>query len=361
MFPAYKDHIALWTNELKAWVPERIFDAHVHLGPPGIVSPVTDERCKLALSTFTHFDWEELNDCYQHVFAGKHIGGLIAFPFPQREVDLDLSNDYLIELMKANSRITGFLASHPTDVNQSIATYRKAVKNGVCFRGVKPYADRLGKSNFDARMEEFIPDKLLQFMNSEGLAMMLHTSGIGVGAPETRHFLRTTTERYPRIPILLAHMGRYIEPGHFFQFLNEGVLEACPSLYLEMSSTSSKEVYERVLARRSLWKRLIFGSDMPFGLITGVERWSRDQGAIFLSRDDYPWSDASMHAQYAAERKQLTYNTYHCIKALKDAVAGLGLSVGDANELKQAIFYTNANNLFGHRCRLTQAVVKSVR
>jgi len=24
MLPAYKDHIALWDNELKAWVPERI-------------------------------------------------------------------------------------------------------------------------------------------------------------------------------------------------------------------------------------------------------------------------------------------------------------------------------------------------
>ena len=346
MFPAYKDHIALWTNELKAWVPERIFDAHVHLGPPGIVSPITEDRRKQALSTFMHLRWEELNDCYQHVYAGKHISGLIAFPFPQREVDLDLSNDYLIELMKGNSRITGFLASHPADVNQSIATYRKAEKNGVCFRGVKPYADRLGKSNFDARMEEFIPDKLLQFMNSEGLAMMLHTSGIGVGAPETRRFLRATAARYPRIPLLLAHMGRYIEPDYFFQFLDEGVLEACPSLILEMSSASSREVYERVLARRSLWKRLIFGSDMPFGLITGVERWSKDQGAIFLSRDDYPWSDAGMNAQYAAERKQLTYNTYHCIKALKDAVAGLGLSVGDANELKQAVFLTNAQNLF---------------
>ncbi len=116
-----------------------------------------------------------------------------------------------------------------------------------------------------------------------------------------------------------------------------------------MSSASSREVYERVLARRNLWKRLIFGSDMPFGLITGVERWSKDHGAIFLSRDDYPWSDAIMNAQYAAERQRLTYNTYHCIKALKDAVAGLGLSMGDANELKQAIFCTNANNLLRQR------------
>lgn len=346
MVPAYKDHIGLWADELKAWVPGRIFDAHVHLGPPEIVSPITADRRKLALSTFMHLRWEELNDCYRHVYAGKSIGGLIAFPFPQREVDLDLSNDYLIELMKGNSRITGFLASHPTDVNQSIAACRKAEKNGVRFRGVKPYSDRLGKSNFDARMEEFIPDKLLQFMNGAGLALMLHTSGLGVGAPEVQQFLRATAGRYPRIPILLAHMGRYIEPDHFFRFLDAGVLEACPSLYLEMSSASSREVYERVLARPSLWKRLIFGSDIPFGLITGVERWSKEQGAIFLARDDFPWSDAKMNAQYAAERKQLTYNTYHCIKALKDAVAGLKLSVGDVNELKQAIFCTNAQNIF---------------
>jgi len=342
---SYIDHIGLWAHELKAWVPPRIFDAHVHLGPPDIVVPVTDDRRQLALSTFTHLRWEELQAWHQNIYADKHISGLIALPFPQREVDLDLSNDYLIALMQRDARVIGFLGSHPTDVNQSIATHRKARQNGVRFRGVKPYADRLGKSNFDARMDEFIPDTLLQFMNQEGLAMMLHTSGIGVGDPETRRFLRVTAERYPRMPIILAHMGRYIEPRHFCRFIDEGILEAHPSLYLEMSSASSREVYARVLERRALWPRLIFGSDLPFGLITGVEQWSDEHGAIFLTRTEYPWSDKHMHTRYAAERKQLTYNTYHCIKALKDAFNSVGLSGLEANALKQAIFCTNAQNL----------------
>lgn len=347
MLSPYADHVRLWADELRAWMPETLFDAHVHIGLPEAVGPVAPERRSSAVTTFLSLSWEELQRTYPALYSGKTICGLIAFPFPQREVNSALANDYMIEVMKRDSRVKGFLLSEPSDVRPAIAAFEKALKAGVRFRGVKPYADRLGKNNFDATMAEFLSEDLLAFMSREGLAMLLHTSGLGVGTADVQDFLRRVASSHPRIPIILAHMGRYVRYQQFLDFMDTGILQQCPSLYLEMSSASCAEVYERALECEGLHTRLVFGSDLPFGMITGVEQWSASHGAIFLARDTYSWSDPVMNAQFARERAGLTYNTYHCIKAFKNALTKKGFDASRAERIKEDVFCANALRLFG--------------
>jgi hypothetical protein len=345
--PRYEDHVRLWADELRSWLPATLFDAHVHIGPPEAVGPIAPARRASAVTTFTGWSFEELLQAYSALYSGKTICGLIAFPFPQREINSALANDYLIEVMKRDSRVRGFLLAEPSDVRPAIAAFEKALKAGVRFRGVKPYADRLGKDNFDAMMAEFLPDDLLAFMDREELVMMLHTSGQGVGAADVQDALRRMTSRYPRVRIILAHMGRYVQHRQFLDFMDTGIVQECPSLYLEMSSASCSEIYDRVLDCEKLHSRLLFGSDLPFGMITGVERWSPTRGAIFLARDNYPWSDPVMNAEFARERASLTYNTYHCIKAFKDALTQKGFDAARAKRVKEDVFCANALRLLG--------------
>jgi predicted TIM-barrel fold metal-dependent hydrolase len=115
-----------------------------------------------------------------------------------------------------------------------------------------------------------------------------------------------------------------------------------PNVYLEMSSAASAHVYELTLSRRDLWDRLMFGSDVPFGLITGTEYWSEPHGPVFLPRDDYAWSDPELNARFANERRGMTYNTYHTIAALKQAMDRLNLAKAEEEKLKSAIFAGNA-------------------
>jgi hypothetical protein len=340
-----EDHVGLWENELRDWLPDRLFDAHVHIGPPHIVERPTPERFREALCTFMSMRWETLAHIYSELFSGKTVQGQFAFPFPQREVDLHPANGCLINLAAREPDLAGFLLSHPTDTDATISDYQRAQAAGVRVAGIKPYADRLGKSNFDATMPEFIPDALLEFMASERLIMMLHTAGIGVGDKACRDYLRTTSQRHPDVRIILAHMGRYTCPDQFTSLMESGLLEHAPSLYLEMSSVTSQAVYEQVLRKPELRKRLLFGTDLPFGLITGVERWSDTHGAVFLTRDDYTWSDHEMNAEFAEERLQLTHNTYHVIKAFKDALDAIDLPQGEAETVKHDVFCANALRL----------------
>jgi hypothetical protein len=344
--PPYADHVGLWANELMAWAPDVIFDAHVHLGPPEVMGTIRPERLQLPLSTFTSLTWEQLNDVYRRLYRGKRVAGLIAFGFPLREVNIEAANRYIIGLMKDEPKLKGFLLAHPTDLRPTRAVFDEALDQGVRFSGVKPYFDLLGRDVFKTAMPEFIPDALLEFMNRERLILMLHTSGIGMGEISNQAYIRSVMERFPQIRIILAHMGRYLELWQFHSFCDSGLLEY-PMLYLEMSSASLAEVYGRVLSEPKMHDRILFGSDLPFGLITGVEAWSETHGAIFVTRDRYPWTDPILQKSAPLNPNSLTYNTYHTIKALKDALQSMPFPPEQVEAIRQGVFFGNASALFG--------------
>jgi predicted TIM-barrel fold metal-dependent hydrolase len=314
----YADHIGLWANELRDWLPETIFDVHVHLSPPEVVGPISEARRKEC--AFDSFTWEDALSSYNNLFKGKEVAGLIAFPLPLREVNLEAANEYIVRLMHRLPKIKGFILAHPKDTKRTIAQFEAAFRAGARFSGVKPYYDLLGKSNYETTMPEFIPEELLEFMDGEGLIMMLHTSGIGVGDPENQRYLKSIASRFPRIKIILAHMGRYLKPEQFMDFMASDVMD-CPNIFLETSYVTRTEIYQAVLKRKELWPRLLFGIDFPWGLTLTYER----------SAGEKP--------------RPTTHNTYHVIKAIKDAIAGLHLDKAVAEQLKRAIFLENAESL----------------
>ena len=340
----YQDHVKLWAEELKDWVPETIFDAHVHLGPPEAIGQIASTRLNEALLTFTSFTWEQAVSVYEKLYSRKNIVGIIAFGFPLREVNLEAANDYVITLMNQNPSIRGFVVSDPKDTKRTIHSFEKAIKADVRFYGVKPYFDLLGKSNYETAMHEFIPRDLLEFMNTEKLVMMLHTSGVGMAVPENQEFIKSLADNYPNIKIILAHMGRYLKVEQFFDFFNSNVINY-PNIFLEMSTIASPQVYEKVLSRKNLWDKLMFGSDLPYGLITGIEYFSTRTGPTFVTLDDYNWSDKKLNEQFVDLRRSLTYNTYHTIKALKDGMDSLNLAPEKTRQLKQKIFSQNVRNI----------------
>ena len=336
----YCDHISIWTKELKDWVPDEIFDAHVHLGRQEDMSMgFSEERLKNALSTFSHLTLSEMKDWHGNLYSGKKISGVFAFAFPLLEMNFVRANEYIVNVMQADPCVNGFIWTNPNDIKLTVDIFKKAELKGARFTGAKPYYDILRKSNFDSLMEEILPLKLLEFINSEKLILMLHTTGKGIGDRKVRDYIKFISEKFPAIKIVLAHMGRHLSVADFEEFM-KSELPAIPSVYLEMSSSSQTEIYKMVLENAQLSKRLLFGSDIPFGLITGMEQWSETAGAIFRTRDKYTWSDADSYG-YA----DLTYNTYHVIKALKDAIDSLKLSQKETDALKNNIFLNNALNL----------------
>ena len=350
---AYDDHVCLWEKELRAWVPDRIFDAHVHLGPVDAMGKISPERLQETCTTFVSLEYELLLQVYAQVLGGKSIEGSIAFGFPFREVNYLAANRYIENLATKNPRVRGFIISNPHDTGQTIREFKDAEKRGFRFTGVKPYYDLVGKniprSNFHTRTDEFVPDDLLDFMNGEKLAMVLHTGLGGMGDPDCQKFVRRIGEKYPNICVFLAHMGRYTDPSEYLAFDETDLLDY-PNIYVETSSATNPDVYRAFFRRKDRWPKLIFGSDFPFGLITGIEYSDAKAKALFLSRDNYAWTDLQNAERFADVRKTLTYNAYHTIQAVKTAVDELSLSPSENKALKEGIFCGNVQRALQRWC-----------
>lgn len=316
----YTDYGLWWERELRDWVPERILDAHVHLGPPEAMAPIRGERVGVPLTSYTSLTWSELEPFYRDLYSGKTVDGLIAFGFPFQETDLEVANRYIADLICECPQITGFIVADPLDVPRTIAQFETAKRRGVRFRGVKPYYDLLLRNLTNSVQvsdtAEFVPDELLAWMNRESLSMMLHTCSIGMGDIRCQRWVLRTVEKYPNVKIILAHMGRYFEQEQFFSFFDSGLMDH-PSLFLETSDAMAPDVYRRMFTRPDWCERLVFGSDLPYGLFNSGDR-----------------TDA--HSPSPA------YNTYHVINAIKVALENSALSLSQRQQIKSDIFFNNA-------------------
>jgi predicted TIM-barrel fold metal-dependent hydrolase len=338
------DAAGLWAGRLAARVPEAVFDAHAHLGPPEAVGPFSERRLKEPLCTFGGLEWEEYLALWEGLFPHRRLEGVLAFGFPMREVDIEAANAWIRRLMARESRVHGLLLAHPTDAAASEAEFRRARADGLRYSGVKPYFDLLGKSNYATRMEEFIPEGVLEFLDAEGLILMLHTSGEGMSEPENREYIRRLTERHRNVRVILAHMGRYLEASQFDAFADSRLMDR-PNLYLEMSSATSEAVYRRVLGEESWRGRLLFGTDLPYGLITGVEAWSEQTGPTFITRESYPWSVEDLPPELAQQAGGLSYNTWHVIDAFERALEAVIEGDEQRDAIRRRVFRDNALEL----------------
>ena len=150
---------------------------------------------------------------------------------------------------------------------------------------------------------------------------MLHTSRTGMGEQENQDYVRDVLERFPRLRIILAHMGRYLAVEEFFRFCDSGPARTIPCCTWRCLSASRQEVYARVLGHRGdFWPPAVRLGPALWPDHGGGSRWSRGALPIFLARDQYPWSNPALQEVAGLRSDDLTYNTYHTIKALKDAL-----------------------------------------
>ena len=116
----YTDTTNLWQEELQAWVPDVMFDAHVHLGPPQAMAPIVGMRAAIPLTSYSSLTWNELEPFLNQLYSNKTLEGLIAFGFPLQEVDYGIANNYIANLVSENEIITGFILSNPYDTKSTI-------------------------------------------------------------------------------------------------------------------------------------------------------------------------------------------------------------------------------------------------
>ena len=330
----YKDiDREFYQQYLKDFLPEEIFDTHVHLGLPEHFYPVSSERKfeDWALGVGYNLSVEAAFFAYAELFPGKEVS-ILGFPFPIKEAKLDEINRYVCSYIN-KGRIKGLMATHPDWAYQKVK--EELQKNN--FLGIKPYPDLVSKvKGADLSIFKFLPHSHLRAVDELGKIVLLHLPRRErLRDKDNIREIKEIRQKYPRIKLILPHIGRSFCPS----FAREGLryLRDDPGIFFDTAAVLNPEVYKITLNEVGP-KRLLYGSDLPILFLKGKREWEGDR-YINYSSGNYLWNTKRKPSE---EEARYTFFLYEEIKALRCSIESLNMGT----EAVEAIFYKNAKEIF---------------
>jgi len=309
----------IWDKELDDFIPEKIFDAHVHIWSEAHAGN-SDKDFILRLDV----DFDSLNTWSAQVFPGRDIHYLL-LGSPVPGMDIDGHNTWLAkEAAKDKDSFSSMIVT-PNMTPEHIAV---AVEYGG-FIGLKPYRLYAEDAVF-CRIRDYLPESQIEVADQLGLSITLHLSKpTGIADPDNQNDLKELTAKYPNVKWILAHFAR----GFNNFMLKDSIhfLKHLPNIWYDTSGVN--DLYSHILVlKHEDRKRIMFGSDnvaagcMRGKYITYAHAWEGYRGNRKLDHCN----------------PEATLVTYEELRQLRQAADVLELSSEDIND----IFYNNAKNLF---------------
>jgi uncharacterized protein len=330
---------AFWAEHLEDWVPHRIFDAHTHVADPAHrLAPMTEamRRQYWVNEVFQPIDAPTAERCYRTVFPNRELTCL-AFGVPDLDFDMEAGNAYVQG--ECAKRGWNSLAVISPQWSQEKAA---ALLDAPGVLGFKPYyaliaPDRQSRDAcLEASIFDFLPHHILEVVNDRHAWVTLHVpKAARLGHPQNIRELRELRRRYPRVVVVIAHLGRcYTEPQ-----AREALPQLAddPGLFFDTSAVLNPACH-RLAIETFGPRRLLYGSDNPVLYMRGRRQY---QDRTYLNRTNHPFH---FNRQREAPEIEAAYTLfmYEDLAAIKRACTDLGLV---APSDIQAIFHDNAARL----------------
>jgi predicted TIM-barrel fold metal-dependent hydrolase len=329
---------AFWREHLEDWLPQRVFDAHQHVFPAHLRQhPMTEQMRRQAwVNELTEpIDAPTAQRCIQTVLPGRQAPCL-AFGMPDLDYDLEGQNEYV----RSESGRRGWVSLsllRPEWSAQRLAA--ELDQPGVI--GVKPYYTLIARAPhtrdryLESSIFDFLPRAALDVLNDRGSWVTLHVPRTRrLAHPQNLSEIREIRRRYPRVILVIAHLGRCYTEVHARQALP--ALADDPGLYFDNAAVLNPAVHR--LALECLGPhRILYGSDNPVFYMRGWQLWEADK---YINHTSHPFH---FNAHREPPRVEATYTLfmYEALRALRQACQDLGLS-GDA---VRAVLHDNAQRL----------------
>lgn len=315
---------ALWERELAAFVPPRVFDAHVHLYAQSHFHGSPPALCAEGPASV---GWQEFQRQMSELMPNRELAG-VCFPFPATNVDFAATNAFLAKECTSPTALGQMLVSPAMDPEE----VREAVQRHK-YVGLKPYHLFAGeKPTFEASIESFLPPAQMQVAQDLGLTITLHiVRSRALADAANQEVLRRYAARYPNAQLILAHAARGFNPHDTLQGIH--VLRDLPNVWFDTSAITDAGALEAIL-RVCGHRRLLYGSDFPV---------SHLRGRCVALGDSFLWlspENTQLAAAYA--EVQFTLVGLEALRTLKVAAFATGLSA----EAIEDVFFHNAARLW---------------
>lgn len=334
---------AYYEREIRDFLPEHVIDVHTH-----VYSLALRNSSSSAIALGRSQSWpslvaadnpmEDLEETYRLMFSDKKVTPVI-FGMPTFEYPIDKSNEYIAGTAKR----TGCPALMLARPEQTADALDAPLSRGG-FRGVKVYLEYAPAyiPASEVRIFDFAPHHQLEVLNARESTLMLHIPRPGrLKDPVNIAQLLEIDRRYPKIKLIVAHVGRAYAMDNVGDALD--VLKESHMLF-DFSANTNQQVFVEALQKIGP-RRLLFGSDLPITRMRMRRVVENGSYVNIIQKGSYGdvSGDSHMREIEGAEADALSLFLYEEISAMRRACEAAGVSRADAH----AMFFDNAAGLFG--------------
>jgi len=324
----YSEHDQqIWEEELDDFVPQRVFDAHIHM----LNHKHLSAQKKPQFAEWGEVDFRTLGAWAECLYPARETHFLVlGTPIPG--IDVNAHNEWAIHDLRVdpNSRMNRLVtpSCQVERIEDDIKKYG--------FAGLKPY--RLFSVTGDVaqcRIHDFLPHAQLELANALGLWVTMHLSRLH-GCADDQNLTdleEFTTKRYPKIKWILAHCARSFTYWPIRQAIER--LRAMPNIWYDTSAVTDVRPMITLFAKENP-KRILYGSD-------GVDATYFHGKYVALGRawQFMDMGQSDMKFPHCDGRPILSI--YEQLLSMKQAAQIVGLSHQNIED----IFWRNAVELFG--------------
>jgi len=322
-----EDDLRVWEEDLNEFVPQKIYDCHIHMFDKKYVSTQYHDNLH-----FKDADNETLRIWSNTLFPGRESHYLV-LGCPHLGTDVQKHNQMIQTELRADplSRANRLTTPdcRPSDIENDIK------HNG--FIGLKVYRIYSVTGDKDeCRIKDFLPEEQLELANDMGCWVTLHMAKqLGAGDPENLSDLEEyTTKKYPNIKWILAHCARSFT---YYQ-ISKGIerLKNMPNIWYDLSAVCDVNVFYTLFSKEK-HNRIFFGTD-------GIDSTNFHGSYFSMGR---AWKQLSLDSWGSQELPHTGFRPilaiYEQLLAIKHASEMAGLS----KEAVEDIFWRNAVEAFG--------------
>jgi predicted TIM-barrel fold metal-dependent hydrolase len=329
-----------WRERLEDWVPERVFDAHVHVNAPRFrLEEMTEQKRRQywVNEVLEPITAGQSDRCHRLVFPGREFTCL-AFSFPVLEYDLEASNADLQRAVETYGwyRLAVVRPQWPAERIAAELEWPRTLGVKVYYALISRDATSRDK-HLEASIFDFLPAHQLDVLDHYGAWVTLHVpKAARLAHPDNLAEIRQIRRRWPRVILVLAHLGRCYTPPQAEEALPQ--LADDPGLYFDSSAVMHPEVLRRALELFGP-ERILWGTDNPILYMRGRQSWD---GPRYVNHTSYPFHFNSRRETPEIEA-QYTLYVYEALWALRQACRQRELTA----EQIERIFHGNAERLVG--------------
>ncbi len=323
----------VYENELKNFLPDKMFDAHVHVSTTGL-KPYGSHN---GGSSWVDLLWGEMSvrdflELNKKLFPNQDMTALI---FGACLTDVDQTNEFVINSNKGY----GLPMLYRSDYAMRPDELEARVKAGG-FLGLKPYLSNCPPyipSN-EVRIFDYLPESHLEVANRNGWIVMLHIPrNDRLRDPVNIAQIMEIDRKYPNVKLIVAHVGRAYTREDFGRAFE--ILKGTKNMYFDFTANLFDEAITEGIKTVGP-DRFIYGTDLPIALMRMYRIVENGVYYNVVPRRLYGNVSGEPHMR-EEENDKITLMIYEQLLAFKRSASVLGLKDSDVEK----ILYSNAKKL----------------